>query len=624
LTVKIQEPLPILKVGKLGYIDHNGEVLITPRLMPGEEIVGGVGTFPVFSEGLAQTRRNGQWGTPFLERPGRQRKSPEDCLFPFASGKSPAANRKSPGGIPMILITVLMTLLLGGQQPQPTQTPAPPPASQTRPAESQARPGEQAGRAAIAPAAPVVDEKPVVTRHEINAGGKSLKYSVTTGFMPIKNAAGETEAHIFFMAYTLDGTSNAAERPLMFSFNGGPGSSSVWLHLGAIGPRRVKLLDDGRMPPPPFQLEDNADTWLDQTDLVFIDPVGTGYSRATKPELAAKFSGLQGDLASVGEFIRLYLTRYSRWSSPLFLVGESYGTTRAAGLAGYLIDRGIAFNGIVLISTVLNFETLLFDQGNDLPYPLILPSYTATAWYHKKLPADLQRQDLRKVLGEAETWAGGEYTLALAKGDRLTASERQMVVDRLARFTGLDKQFIDDANLRIDLPRFDKELLRDQKRSVGRLDSRFTGIDALAVGDRPDSDPSNDAIRPPYTAAFNNYVRSDLGLQTDLEYYVLGGGIGRWDWGVNNGFADTSENLRRAFAKNPYLKLFVACGYYDLATPYFAAQYTLSHMNLEAGQRANIRLEYYEAGHMVYIDTRMLAKLKQDVSGFVKAAMSRP
>lgn len=524
----------------------------------------------------------------------------------------------------MTIIALACLLMFGGQQPQTATPPAAPPAqqapSQARPAEPQARPAEAAKPAV----APVVDETPVVTRHTINVNGKALSYTATTGFMPIKNPAGETEAHIFFIAYTLDNVANPGERPLMFSFNGGPGSSSVWLHLGALGPRRVKMLDDGQMPPPPYQVVDNPQTWLDQTDLVFIDPVGTGYSRATKAELANKFFGLQGDLASVGEFIRLYLARSGRWSSPLFLVGESYGTTRAAGLAGYLIDRGIAFNGVVLVSTVMNFQTLLFAQGNDLPYMLILPSYAATAWYHKRLPADLQRQELRKVLDEVEAWAATDYAVALGKGDRLSAAERQAVIDKLARYTGLDKSFVERADLRVDLPHFDKELLRDQRRSVGRLDSRFKGVDASGLSERPDSDPSNNAIRPPYTAAFNSYVRAELGFKSDLEYYILGGGIGRWDWGVNNGYADTSEMLRNAFAKNPYLKLFVACGYFDMATPYFAAEYTLNHMNLEAGQRANIRLEYYEAGHMMYIDARMLAKLKQDVSAFIKAALARP
>jgi carboxypeptidase C (cathepsin A) len=513
----------------------------------------------------------------------------------------------------MILSILLASLLLFTGQ-QPAQQPTPQSTQPPRPADAQAR----------APERPLPEEKPVVTNHEIQVNGKALRYWVTTGYMPIKNTAGETEANIFFMAYTLDRAGSANERPLMFSFNGGPGSASVWLHLGAIGPRRIKMLDDGSMPPPPFQVSDNPYTWLDQADLVFIDPVGTGYSRAVKPELASKFFGLQGDLASVGEFIRMYITRYERWSSPLFLVGESYGTTRASGLAGYLIDRGIAFNGIILVSTVMNFQTLLFAQGNDLPYVLILPSYTATAWYHKKLPADLQQQNLRKVLDEAERWAATDYTLALGKGDALTSSERQAVIDKLARYTGLDKRYLDECNLRVDLPHFNAELLRDQKRTVGRLDSRFKGINAVAVSERPDFDPSNAAIRPPYTAAFNSYVRTELGFKSDLEYYILGGGVGRWEWGVNNGYADTSELLRSAFAKNPYLKVLVACGYYDMATPYFAAEYTLNHMNLDPSLRNNIKLEYYEAGHMMYIDTKQLAKLKEDVSTFIKSALARP
>ena len=299
---------------------------------------------------------------------------------------------------------LLALLLLGSQAPSPSPSPSP--------AEKAVEKTEKPEKL------PEKDEPPVVTRHETRIGGKLVKYTVTTGMMPLKNEAGETEARIFFMAYTGDRTGPAAQRPLMFSFNGGPGSSSVWLHLGAIGPKRVKMLDDGRMPAPPYELVDNDESWLDQTDLVFIDPVGTGYSRAVKPELGKKFWGVQGDIESVGEFIRLYLGRYQRWSSPLFVVGESYGTTRAAGLAGHLIEKGIAFNGIVLISTILNFETARFTKGNDLPYVLFLPTYTATAWYHKKLPADLQAKPLRAVLDEVERWALGDYTLALAKGDR--------------------------------------------------------------------------------------------------------------------------------------------------------------------------------------------------------------
>jgi len=514
--------------------------------------------------------------------------------------------------IAILLATALTAALT--QQP-PARQPG-----QQRPQEQAAPPAEQQ-RPQAQPLPPMPDVPPAVTKHQVTVGGSAISYTVTTGMMPIKNQAGETEAQIFFMAYTADGQGPAAARPLMFSFNGGPGSSSVWLHLGALGPKRVRMLDDGMMPAPPYQLVENEHTWLDQTDLVFIDPVGTGYSRPARPDLGAKFFGLNGDLDSVGEFIRMYLTRYERWASPLFLVGESYGTTRASGLAGLLIERGIAFNGIALVSTVMNFGTLLFAPGNDLPYILILPSYTATAWYHKKLPGELQRLPLRKALDEAEKFAAGDYTVALGKGDRLTAPERQAIVERLARLTGLDPRFIENNNLRVDLGRFNKELLRDQRRTTGRLDSRFKGIDASAASDRPDFDPSNSAIRPPYTAAFNHYVRAELGYKSDLQYHILGGGIGQWNWNVTNGYADTSAALRSAFAKNPYLKVFVASGYYDMATPYFATEYTLDHMGLDPGLRANIKTAYYEAGHMMYIDTKSLAQLKRDVSSFIQGAL---
>ncbi len=263
---------------------------------------------------------------------------------------------------------------------------------------------------------PAPEEPPVVTRHEIRVGGSTIKYTATAGMMPIKNRDGEVEARMFFTSYVVDGPDGGPRRPLTFSFNGGPGSASVWLHMGAIGPKRVKMNADGTMPAPPYQLVDNEGTWLTKSDLVFIDPVGTGYSRPARPDLGTKFFGLQGDIESVGEFIRLYLTRYERWTSPLFLAGESYGTTRASALSGYLIERGIAFNGIMLISTIMNFGTTSFAAGNDLPYALFLPSYAATAWYHKKLPSDLQSKPVNRVVAEAEAWASGEYMLALGKG----------------------------------------------------------------------------------------------------------------------------------------------------------------------------------------------------------------
>jgi len=471
-----------------------------------------------------------------------------------------------------------------------------------------------------ASAAEQKEEPPVVTKHSARVAGKQLNYTVTTGFMPIKNpTSGETEAKIFFMAYTLDNP--PANRPLLFSFNGGPGSASVWLHLGAIGPRRVPMLDDGMMPPPPYKLEDNEYSWLSETDLVFIDPVGTGYSRATKPELASKFFGVTGDIDSVGETIRLYLGRNERWQSPLFLVGESYGTTRAAGLSNWLFDHGIALNGIALVSTVLNFQTLLFADGNDLPLVLILPSYTTTAWYHKKLSPAMQSKSVAQVADEARKFAANEYAPAMMRLDSLSAAERNTLAEKLSEFTGLSKTFIEQNNFRVELGEFNKELLRSERRTTGRLDSRFKGIDRDAAGEGPDTDPSMNAIRPPYTAAFNAYVRGELGYKTDTEYYILGGGINApWNFNAQNRYADTSIPLKNAMQKNPYMKIFVAQGYYDMATPFFAAEYTFGAMNLDPSLKRNINWEYYEAGHMMYIEKASLKKLKDDAAAFVQAA----
>ncbi len=462
-----------------------------------------------------------------------------------------------------------------------------------------------------------------MTKHSIKMGNRQLNYTVSTGFMPIKNAvSGDTEARIFYMAYTLDDP--PAGRPLMFSFNGGPGSASVWLHMGALGPKRVKMLDDGLMPPAPYEAEENAQTWLDQTDLVFIDPVGTGYSRATKPELASKFFGLTGDVESIGEFIRMYLGRNERWSSPLYLVGESYGTTRAAGLSNHLFERGIALNGIVLVSTVMNFQSLSFADNNDLPLILIFPSYTATAWYHKQLPAELQRKPLREVLNESEQFAMNEYGPAMLRIDKLSAPEKNALLDKFSRLSGLGRDFVDENNFRVTLGEFNKELLRKQRRSTGRLDSRFLGFDKDSAGTSTDFDPSMTAIRTPYTAVFNDYVRRELGYKSDLEYYILGGGItSPWNWGVNNQYADTSQALSSAMRKNPYMKVMVASGYYDMATPYFAAEYTVSAMNLDPQLRRNFTFTYYEAGHMMYIEKESLRKLKVDVTGFIQSSAQR-
>jgi carboxypeptidase C (cathepsin A) len=506
----------------------------------------------------------------------------------------------------------LIALGLTSQQPQAGANPQPPATQAPAPAPE--------GKSEPARPAPA-DEEPIVTRHEARAGGRTLRYTATTGFLPVRNAtSGELEARVFFIAYTLDGSPEPAKRPLMISFNGGPGSSSVWLHLGALGPRRVRMNDDGTMPAAPYALVDNEGTWLDQSDLVFVDPVGTGYSRPAKPELGQRFWGVEGDIQSVGEFIRLYLTRYGRWGSPLFMVGESYGTTRAAGLAQHLLDRGIAFNGVLLVSSILNFQTARFTTGNDLPYVLYLPTYAATAWYHKRLAPDLQR-DLGATLREVEAWAGGAYTAALARGASLPADERSAIAERLARYTGLERRVVEQNDLRIEIERFCKDLLRDRGQTVGRLDSRFIGTDRNNAAERPAFDPSLAAIRPPYTAMFNDYVRRDLGFKSDLPYYILGGGIGSWEWNAENRFADTSDALGGALTQNPHMRLFVGSGYFDLATPYFATEYTLDHLGLDAGLQKRVTRHYYRAGHMMYIDVKELIALRRDVGAFIASAV---
>lgn len=463
---------------------------------------------------------------------------------------------------------------------------------------------------------------PVATHHQITLDGKVLKYTATAGRLPVKRDDGKIEAEMFFVAYALDGQ-EAGRRPLTFAFNGGPGSASVWLHMGALGPKRVVMLPNGFMPPPPYHLEDNPYTLLDKSDLVFVDAIGTGFSRAADAELSKKFWGVKGDIEGFSEFIRLYLSRYERWSSPLFLFGESYGTTRAAGVSGYLSDHGIAFNGVTLLSSVLNFQTLQDTKTNDLPYVLLIPSFTMIANYHHKLASELSA-DIGKARQESEKWASTEYAWGLAKGDALTPDERQKMIDQMARYTGLSKQLIDDANLRVDVGKFTHNLLLDQKLRVGRLDGRFTGTDPDGLLDTADYDPSESAIVPPYTSAFNNYVRTELNYQSDMPYQVFAQAAGfeeHWDWGsAANGFPDTATALREAMVKNPYLKVFVMEGHYDLATPYFAANYAMDHLDLGGKYRQNISFATYESGHMVYLDTESLMKMKNDEANFIQKA----
>ncbi len=478
---------------------------------------------------------------------------------------------------------------------------------------------------------PVPKDVLVETKHSITIDGHEIRYTVTCGTMVLKDEGekkgekeGESEgekprASIFFVAYTRDAIKDNSNRPITFSFNGGPGSSSVWLHLGLLGPRRVLLDDDGFAFPPPYKLVDNDFSLLDQTDLVFIDPVSTGFSRAVPGEKPKQFHGFKKDIESVGDFIRLYTTRYQRWSSPKFLIGESYGTTRAAGLSGYLQDRhGMYLNGIMLISSILNFQTADFHPGNDLPYILFLPTYCATAWYHHRLSDDLEK-DLHSALGEVEVFALGDYSRALMQGDDLHDEERLLVIRKLARYTGLSNEYIERTNLRIEIFRFTKELLRHERRSVGRLDSRFTGIDRDSAGEAFESDPSLNNIIGPYTATLNDYLRGELKFESDLPYEILTERVHPWSFAeFENEYVNVAETLRKAMTTNPHLKVYIANGYYDLATPYLATQYTFNHLSLEKSLQGNLRMGYFEAGHMMYIHIPSLGKLKEELVNFIK------
>ncbi|MBS3753698.1 MAG: hypothetical protein KGY46_09970, partial [Anaerolineales bacterium] len=369
------------------------------------------------------------------------------------------------------------------------------------------------------------------------------------------------------------------------------------------------------------QMVENEHSLLDETDLVFIDPVGTGYSRPVPGEEAKQFYSVKDDVKFVGEFIRLFTTRSKRWSSPKFLIGESYGTTRAAGLSGFLQERhGMYLNGIMLVSTVLDFQSTRFNPGNDLPYILFLPTYTATAWYHKRLDNSLQ-SDLKKTLEEVEKFALHEYALALLQGASLPEAKKQEIIQKLAHYTGLTEQYIQQTNMRINIYRFVKELLRDQRRTVGRLDSRFKGIDRDAAGEKSEFDPSYKAIQGPFTAVFNQYVRSDLEFEHDLPYEILANLYESWDFDeFANQYLNVAETLRKAMSLNPDLKVFVANGYFDLATPYFATDYTFNHLHIDPSLEENIQMAYYRAGHMMYIHPTSLVKLKNDLRDFIQSA----
>ena len=472
----------------------------------------------------------------------------------------------------------------------------------------------------------VPEEKTVFTSHTTTLGGQEIKYSVTAGPIVLKEEDEEKgvkpKASIFYIAYTRDDVDDHAKRPITFSFNGGPGSSSVWLHLGVLGPKRVKLDEDGKPYPPPYELVENEHSLLDKTDLVFIDPVSTGYSRTVPGEKAEQFHDVKKDIQSVGDFIHQYVTRNKRWGSPKFVIGESYGTTRAAGLSNYIQDRhGMFLNGVMLISTILNFGADRFDPGNDLPFYTFLPTYTATAWYHNKLSPELQA-DLRGTLDKVEEFANSEYILALLKGTAIGEEERQHIAEKLAAFTGLSKEYILQTDLRINIFRFCKELLRDQSLTVGRLDSRFTGKDRDDAGEMFERDPSYSAILGPYAGCFNHYVRDELEFEHELPYEILAPLYQKWSFkDAQNQYLNVGEDLRKAISTNPHLKVFVGNGYYDFATPYFATEYTFNHLGLPQEYLSNITMTYYEAGHMMYIHIPSLAQLNQDLDQFIDQAV---
>jgi carboxypeptidase C (cathepsin A) len=488
----------------------------------------------------------------------------------------------------------------------------------------------QAGQRGAAPggrgagATPTPDGVPAVeqvstTHHTASIGGRQIAYTATAGTLVIHGPDGKARASMFYVAYTRDGA-DPATRPVTFFYNGGPGAASIWLHMGIMSPKRAEMAPDGMQPAPPYHLVDNPDSPLDVTDLVEIDAVMTGYSRPAEGVAASQFTGARQDIQTFGAFIREYLDKYQRWASPKYLFGESYGTFRSAGLASELQNnQGIELNGIILLGTVLDFQYISQTPTNDIGYATFLPTYTATAWYHKKLPADLQGMSLEKAVSESRSYAFGGYLTALAKGNALTSPERTAVAQKLARLTGISQEFLLNANLRLRAAAFRTELLRSERKTLGRYDSRLTGIDADATDIRQDYDPSDVAPRGPFLSAFMQYLHDDLHYTNDLQYYV-GGHTGRWDYSnFRNTYASEVEALRSAMAQNPYLRVFVACGYYDMATPFANAEYTFTHVGFDPTYTRRVSFGYYPSGHMVYTNPAALAAFKKNVAAFISS-----
>jgi carboxypeptidase C (cathepsin A) len=470
-------------------------------------------------------------------------------------------------------------------------------------------------------------EETIPTDHTVRVGGQSINYKATAGTIQIENDAGEPTALVYYTSYIKSDVKDMSQRPIAFLYNGGPGSSSIWLHMGAFGPRKVVTKDGDYTPPAPYQIADNANTLLDRTDMVFIDPVGTGFSHAVGKSKNNDFWGVDQDVRSLAQFINTYVSRNDRWNSPKFLIGESYGTFRSAALANYLQGRAnMAINGIVLMSSVLDLSTISFLPGQDLSYVLYLPSYAATAWYHKV--AKDRPADLNSFLNEARKFAAGEYSAALMKGSKLTAAERADIAKKLSRFTGLSEEYLLRADLRVVLPQYTIELQRSRGLVTGRLDARFAGPVADPLGEYGQTDPQSDAVSPAFVSVFNSYVRNELKYGQGKVYNPLNyTANGAWDWKHQGqgtfgfpGTPNTEGDLVQAMITNPHLHVEIESGLYDLATPFYGSEYTVDHLGLPEKLQGNIKLKNYDAGHMMYLHDEDLAKLKANIVALIDGA----
>jgi carboxypeptidase C (cathepsin A) len=469
-----------------------------------------------------------------------------------------------------------------------------------------------------------------VTKHSVTIGGKLINYTATAGALILLNDKGEPIALYGYTAYVKDGEADPSKRPVTFSYNGGPGSSSMWLHLGVMGPKRVVVNDPETSMPPPYKMEDNTNSILDISDIVMIDPVGTGISRAIGKGKNKDFWGVDQDIKTVSQFIKQYTTDNARWNSPKFLLGESYGTTRSAGVVDYLQENmGMSMNGVILVSIVLDLRTLTFQRGDDISYAMHLPTYAATAWYHNKLAE--KPTSLELFLKEVRTFTAGDYSTALMKGNKITDDEKNKIAAKLAAYTGLSKEYLLKANLRVNEPQFTEELLRDQHLSVGRLDSRYKGINQNPLSELSSFDPQSTAISPAYIAMFMQYYYEELKVDKSHTYHVSAYSAEgfEWDWKHKRGagvweepaMPNTAVDLANAMSHNPKLKVLALNGYYDLATPFYGAEYTFDHMNIEKQIQQNISFKYYEAGHMMYIQPASALLFKKDVAAFILDAV---